>query len=870
MSAPSPGRLGPYEILSSLGKGGMGEVWRARDPRLNREVAIKISAQQFTDRFEREAHAIASLNHPNICTLFDVGPNYLVMELIEGPTLAERIAEGPIPLEEALALTRQVADALEAAHDKGIVHRDLKPANIKIRPDGSVKVLDFGLAKAGAGESAVSSESPTMLHTPTQIGVILGTAAYMAPEQARGKTVDKRADIWSFGVVLHEMVTGKRAFEGEDLADTLASVVKSDPDLAPVPPKLRRLLAKCLQKDPRKRLRDIGDAWDLLDNEQQPARSEAIPAKKPILAWAIAAIAVLAAAAIAATHFRATPQPLTVTRSAILSPEKASFNFTSSINTAVAPPALSPDGRSMIFGANTQGGNYQLYLHSFDTGTARPLAGTDGAIYPFWSPDGRSVAFGSQGKLKKIDVNGGPPVTLADAPNLRGGSWSPDGVIVFAPVPDGSLERVAASGGAVTPVTSLEDANLNKRHIWPWFLPDGKHFLYAAALIGTGAGAEIRVASLESNGIARTIYQVPGRASSQAIYAQGHLLFVRDQTLMAQPFDAARLAVTGEAVPVTEQVSMIANTLDAPFSASANGVLVFQTNVSTNESLTWFDRAGNRTPVPGDPMSLNSPRLSPDGKRVAFTAEVSGNYDVWIQDLTRNLRSRLTFDPVRDIAPVWSPDGKIIVFASNRKGVTDLYRKPTDGTGTDDLLWSDGATNKTPNDWSRDGKYLLYRSQTLRGDFDLYYLPMAGDAKPVPFVRTDFSEQNGRFSPDGRWVAYQSDESGRNEVYLTPFPGAGGKRQVSTAGGATPQWRADGKELYYEAPDSSLMAVETRLAGGDIEIGATHALFHVPPGSLGLDVAADGQRFIVAVPDRENSASQTLTLVQNWTAGIKK
>ena len=560
-------KLGPYEIVSPLGKGGMGEVWRARDPRLGREVAIKVSADQFTDRFEKEARAIAALNHPNICTLFDVGPNYLVMELIEGLTLGDRIHEGAIPLEEALTITRQIADALEAAHEKGIVHRDLKPGNVKIRPDGSVKVLDFGLAKAVFGESRVTNDSPTLMQMPTQMGVILGTAAYMSPEQARGKEVDKRADIWSFGVVLYEMLTGSRPFHGTDMSEILASVIKEQPSFESVPNELRRLIAKCLQKDPAKRLRDIGDVWELLD-QSRPSIAGTAPvqrAAKPLLPWAVAAVLAVAAAGLAvlaASHLR--EEPPQVVRLSLLPPENSDFAGSSI-------PAISPDGRQLVFGA-TVAGKTSLWVRDLSAASPRLLHGTEESQYPFWSPDGRAVAFFSGNKLKRMDIAGGTAITVCGFQGQpRGGAWGGD-TIVFGISGDagGALYRVPAGGGAVSVWLKPDVASGEALLRWPSFLPDGRHFFYSANNRDTEKVA-IHVGDLTSG----THQRIMMPAASNAVFSAGRMLFVRDTTLLAQAFDPGTLRLSGEAVPIAEDLAYGVNSLQFQFSASRGGALVF-------------------------------------------------------------------------------------------------------------------------------------------------------------------------------------------------------------------------------------------------------------------------------------------------------
>jgi eukaryotic-like serine/threonine-protein kinase len=866
MAASAPTHFGHYEIVSLLGKGGMGEVWKARDPRLNREVAIKVSAQQFTDRFEREARAIAALNHANICTLYDVGPNYLVMESVEGPTLAERIAHGPVPLEEALGIAKQIADALEAAHEKGIVHRDLKPANIKIRPDGSVKVLDFGLALTEPRRQGSVVDSPTLPLNPTEAGMILGTAAYMSPEQARGKPVDKRADIWAFGVVLYEMVTGKRLFEGETVSDTLAAVIKEEPDWERVPARVQRLLRRCLEKDAKRRLRDIGDAMLLLDTE--PTTNAPWRSRRGTAGWIAAGVVAFLAATLAFIHFREEPPKTPVVRSIIPPPAKMSFRFDAP---PYGLPALSPDSSRLVFGAQSSEGSGRLWVRPLNATTAQPLAGTEGASfsYPFWSPDGRSIGFSADGKLKKIELSGGPAVTLADAPSLRGGSWSPQGVILFAPSSVGPLHRVQIVGGMSTPVTVIDPARKENSHRWPWFLPDGRHFLYTA-VVTNSTKATIYVGSLDSRET-----HIVEQANSNAVYASGYLLFLRDNALMAQPFDTKRLTTTADAVSVGEQIGDLPAAARGFFAVSDAGTLVFQSGLRAGETLVWLDRAGKRLATAGEPGQLMRTSVSPDGKRAAVSVygHAAHDYDLWIYDLARNRRSRFTFGSANENGAVWSPDGSQLVFSDNRKGHLDLYRKLASGAGAEELLYADGLA-KFPTSWSRDGKFLMYYSTSdSKTGQDLWVLPLDGERKPFPFLKTEFNELYGQFSPDGRWVAYASDQSGNREIYVAPIRGQGGKRQVSVAGGTLPRWRADSKEVFYIAPDGRLMSAEIGTKGADVEIGTVRPLFRAGflpnVGGYPYDVSPDGQRFLAIMPD-EQVAPEPLTLVQNWTAGLKK
>jgi Tol biopolymer transport system component/tRNA A-37 threonylcarbamoyl transferase component Bud32 len=863
-------KLGPYEIVAVIGRGGMGELWKARDPRLNRDVAIKTSQMEFSGRFQREAQAVAALNHPNICTMYDVGPNYLVMEYIEGATLAERIAQGPVPLDEALAIAKQIADALEAAHEKGIVHRDLKPANIKIRPDGSVKVLNFGLAKSGDAQE-VTADSPTMM-PGTLAGMILGTAGYMSPEQARGQAVDKRADIWAFGVVLYETLTAKRLFDGPTVTDSLAAILTLEPDLTPVPERARRLLTRCLEKDPKKRLRDIGDAWALLDTESAtaaPSRS-----RLGMTGWiAAAALFAVSTAALAFVHFREKPPVARVLNVTLLPPDGAEFDF----GAPIAMPALSPDGTRIVFGARPKDGRTQLYVRRLDSNTPQPLPGTEGAGFPFWSPDGRWVGFGQGSKLKKIDTQGGPAITVTDVPegSFRGGSWSPRGVIIFGTNTGASILRVAVAGAKAAPATGVEPRTQSGGEgnpLYPWFLPDGRHFLYTSRQSGD---IPVRVGSLDEPGKPG---KVVAQAHSDAVYAQGHLLYLRENTLMAQPFDPNELETTGEAVPVAEGVpTFVAPSRCAAFTVSAGGLLAYQSGADRSRSrLVWKDRQGKTLGTLGDsPYGIVTLALAPDGKRLAAAIRdgvLSVNANIWIYDTVRGIPTRFTFGATGDRAPVWSPDGNTIYFGSLRAGSVDLFRKPSNGAATEELLLNDPKA-KSPDSVSPDGQLLLYHSSS--GKSDLWLLPLAparsgGKPEPRVFLQTQFDEGWGRFSPDGRWVAYESTESGQSEIYVAPFPGPGGKRQISSGGGRYSTWRRDGRELFYITRDGELMAAELSENNGTLEIGRVQKLFDgVSSSAYSYAVTADGQKFVVV----ENTAAATprpLTLLENWTAALRK
>ncbi len=871
-------KLGPYEILAPIGAGGMGEVYRARDTKLDRDVAIKVLPAALAQdperlaRFEREAKVLASLNHPNIAQIYGIEDRALVMELVAGETL-----QGPLSLETALNYARQIADALEAAHDKNIIHRDLKPANIMVTPAGVVKVLDFGLAAvAQSSDPSNPANSPTLTISPTRAGMILGTASYMSPEQARGKTVDKRADIWAFGVVLYEMLTGKPLFEGETVSDTLAQVLTGEPDWEQVPAKVRRLLKKCLEKDPKKRLRDIGDAWELLE-EGEPATTARSRSRVAWVAWTMVGVFAVVAAAVGFIHFREAPPELRLVR----------FQIPPRGKSAIGVFNLSPDGRWLVF---PSGG--KLWLRALDSLQAQPLPGTEldaslGLEDGFWSPDSQYIAFASQGKLKKISVAGGPAQTLCDVTMLIGGTWNRDGVILFGDFL--GLWRVPEAGGAPVQVIMPGIASFP---ISPDFLPDGRHFLYT--IIGDKAEANgVYVGLLDGRQHqagqrllpdASNVSYAPAFApGTGAAGRSGYLLFERGGTLMAQPFDPVRLALTGAASLVADGVARKRDV--GLFSVSNNGTLAYLPGgTATTVQLVWKDRTGKSTGTFGPPGVYDDFRLAPDEKRIAFETSQSGNDDVWALDSVRGTTSRLTFDPAGDNVPMWSADGLRIVWASTRGGGgVDLYIKAANGTGKEDLLVKMGTPLGWASDWSRDGRYLLYQRPGEKTGQDLWIAPqlpegVSGDRKPFPYLQSEFDESEGKFSPDGRWVAYVSNESGRNEIYVQSFPLSGAKFQISTGGGAQPQWRKDGGELFYVAPDQMLMAVSVKLGRPPAEPfqagKSPKPLFAVQSYSvrlIGRDYAVsnDGQKFLVPSLD-EAAESQPMTVVLNWQAGLKK
>ena len=885
-------KLGPYEIISPLGKGGMGEVWRARDPRLNRDVAIKVSAHQFSDRFEREAKVVASLNHPNVCTLFDVGPNYLVMELIEGPTLAERIARGPVPVDEALGIAKQIAWALEAAHEKGVVHRDLKPANVKIRPDGSVKVLDFGLAKTGE-YAEVTGDSPTMMSIP---GMILGTASYMSPEQAAGQPVDKRADIWAFGVVLYEILTGKRLFQGDSLAHILADVLRGPMDLATLPNdtprRVRELMKRCLDRDVKNRLRDIGEARVAIEGagvEEVERAGVAAPSQPRFgkAGWIAAAAGFASiAAGLAFLHFREKPPTApVVTRFQYTLPEGQ--NFTRPGRHIIA---LSPDGTKLVYVANQQ-----LYLRSMDQLEAAPIRGTnEDPAEPVFSPDGQWIAyFASQGgnagaiQLKKIAVTGGAPVTLAGIAGGRpfGAEWS-GGNIAFGSNSDGdsSIREVPDSGGAIRVLWKADSKK--ERVAQPRLLADGKHMMLVSRPLQTDSGTENSQA--EGDIVVQTLAggdrrKLVSGGTDPHVLPSGQLVYVHDGTLFAVPFDVQHLAVTGGPVPVLEGVVEASGSLAGQFAISQDGTLALRPGAAGAASprrLFWVDREGHEQAIAAAPKSYREPRLSPDGTKIAVAAE-DGEHDLWIYDLAKETLTRETFGPAFEYTPVWAPDGRSLFFASgpnrqNRGVLFDIYRKAADGTGAPEAL-TEHLQGGHPLSLTPGGKSLVYYMSSTTGDGGLYQLPLEpkGPSQPV-LADGKSSSFYGEVSPDGKWIAYGSNESGRDEIFVRPFPAVnGGRWQVSPAGGTRPVWARSGRELFF-LDDARRMSVVAVQPGPGFNFGTPKVLFdssaHYETDVFrSFDVSADGKRFLVIrdLVAGTGSERQTLVVVSHWFDEVK-
>jgi eukaryotic-like serine/threonine-protein kinase len=898
-------RLGPYETLTSLGAGGMGEVYRARDTRLGRDVAIKVlpsglsSDPERLQRFEQEARAAAALNHPNILAVFDIGEYasspYIVSELLDGQTLRERVAGGLVPVRKAIEYAIQVARGLAAAHEKGIVHRDLKPDNVFVTTDGRVKILDFGLAKLTEREPTALSVSVLPTTPPlTLTGMVLGTIGYMAPEQVRGLPADARTDIFAFGALLYEMLSGRRAFGGETTIDVMTAILKEDPPDVPaaehpMPPALQRIVDRCLEKSPAARFQTATDLAFALESLSAhggatPPAVAAIDAARPAPAlwgrraamlWAsVACVLLVATIVLAIGYVRRAPAAPAVVQFTVGEPTDATFAG----GPAYAPgAAISPDGRHVVFMATRTGASMALlWVRSLEVPEARPLAGTDGANFPFWSPDSKSIAFFAQGKLKRVDVSGGPTQTLCDAPAGEGGTWNRDGVIVFAPDARSALVRVSSAGGRPTAVTKLSDKESS--HRWPDFLPDGRHFLFFSQ-----PDNFVHVGSLDSAEVTRLVI-----ADSRALYAPGYLLFIRDATLVAQPFDADRLQTTGEPVPVAEDVRVNSDNGRAAFSASASGVLVYRTGVALLPvQLAWVDRSGKDIGKVGQPKAYRGIDLSPDGQRIVLHLHepisgtvTPGGGGLWLLDTTRGTESRFTFTGAHDVSPHWSPDGSRVVFGSGRAGeVQNLYVKPAGGASPEEVLLKTDAA-KAPRSWSADGRFIVYESAGGKTSTDIWVLPLAGDRKPIPFLTTPANDGQGELSPDGRWMVYTSNESGRYDIYVQPFPATGAKWLVSTGGGGEPHWRRDGRELYYvSAPPEKLMAVDVKTQGAMFEASVPHALFDLagypfagfgPVATTGwYKPLADGQKFLATIRPTAQ-VSNPLTIVVNWTTSLKK
>jgi eukaryotic-like serine/threonine-protein kinase len=892
-------KFGHYEILAPLGAGGMGEVWRARDTRLNREVAIKVLPASFANdadrlgRFEQEARATSALNHPNILTVYDIGTHdgspYIVEELLEGEELRAQLNEGPIQPRSAIEYARQITDGLSAAHAKGVVHRDLKPENLFVTLDGRMKILDFGLAKLKPQHNDSVVSRVTTENRITTPGTVLGTVAYMSPEQVRGQEADHRSDIFAFGMILYEMLSGKRPFNGAAVAEVMSAILKEDPPElsgtnAKVSPALDKIVRRCLEKKPERRFQSASDLCFAFEAFASPSGepfetatatpavetggSQAQRGGREKLWIGVTALALLLAAGFAWAYFARRPAPeARLTKLSLLPPAKSSFGHI----------AISPNGEWLAFTATTVS-RVQLWVRAFANAEAKPFEGTEGATYPFWSPDSRFIGFFAGGKLKKVEVTGGLPATLCDVGVGTGGTWNREGVILFSTLGERGISRVSATGGAPA-IVVREDFKLHETNMHdPSFLPDGRQFLYLV-MSNKKEVRGIYVSSLDGGLRQRLLGDASNVVYAASGTGGGYLLFGREGALMAQPFDAQALQLGGEAFPVAGRVGTVLQGSTSGFrrrnfSVCNNGMLLFDPQPNRQRSqLLWVDRSGKTIKSLDRLDNVVIPRLAPDDKRFAVVraSPQDGNNDIWLSDVASGNPTRFTFDPGNDQLGVWSPDGTRLVWASSRSGVFDLYEKNTDLAGQDTLLLQ-SEHYKFPTDWSRDGRYIIYRQIDPQTKYDIWILPLFGEWKPFPFLRTEANEAAAVLSPDGRWIAYSSDETGRYEVYVEGFPGHGGKRQISTAGGMGPYWRGDGKELYYHAPDGKLISAPVK-SGASLEVGAPVELFEFRASGVTnnpfYSVNRDGQRFLLSTIV-ETELNAPLSVVLNWVAEVKK
>ena len=882
--AIGPGsKLGPHEVVSPLGAGGMGEVWRARDTRLGRDVAIKVLPPHLAAtpdarvRLEREAKAIAALNHPNICTLFDVGregdTDYLVMELVEGETLAQRLQKGALPTAEVLRYGAQIADALDKAHRQGLVHRDLKPGNVMLTKSGA-KLMDFGLARAiGIGAAPGQLTTAATMTTPlTAQGSIVGTFQYMAPEQLEGGEADARSDIFALGAVLYEMATGKRAFEGKSHASLIASILEREPapasSVTPMtPPALDRLLQGCLAKDPEQRVQTAHDVKLQLQWIQEGGSQAGVPAPvaarrrgRERTAWIAAAVAGVVALALTAwVLLHPAPRPL-VTRFAIRA-EYGSRNL--------SWPRISPDGRLVIYQADDSTGTTRVWLRPVSSLTASPLPGTENAYHPFWSPDSRSIAFTASSQLKRLDISGGPPQLVAATKGGFDGAWGSGGVILFDGTLSDSLRRVAADGGEVAPASRLDHKLDEIYSAWPVFLPDGKHFLFIA---GHRSG---EVLTLKLGTIGSLDAKVIGPIPSRVEYSpSGHLLYVQDGTLMARPFDVARARFTGGAFPVAEHAW--ARRDEAHISVSTTGSVVYRVGAGGGQSeLQWRDRTGKVLEKLGAPDQYRDMQLSADATRLAYglVDPVLGAQDIWVRDLKRGIATRVTFDPADEIWPTWSPDNQRLAYTALIEGHYTMLIRAADGTGKVDTLYH-GPSHAGPSHFTPDGRSVLF-SDYGNGQPQICVMPPVPGGAVTRIQTNKFSDGGPCLSPDGRWLAYSTNETGRAEVFVLAYPGPGGKWRVSTSGGYAPVWRGDGRELFYRDADGALMAVPIRAEAGGIDVGAPVKLFafdgpNASPARNSWTVSPDGQRLLVNVLSTDRDLGGEADVILGWSAEAKR
>ena len=876
--------LSHYKVIEKIGQGGMGEVYRAEDTNLSREVAIKVLPEQFTQdpqrlaRFEREAKLLASLNHPNIAAIYGLeeadGVRFLALELVPGETLQERVAKGPLPVEEALEVCRQIAEGVEAAHEKGVIHRDLKPANVKVTPEGKVKILDFGLAKAFEAEPPVTdiSQSPTLTEEMTRAGVILGTAAYMSPEQAKGEEVDKRADIFAFGCVLYELLTGKRTFSGKTITETLGAIIHKEPDWEALPRttpwRIQELLRRCLTKDAHDRLRDIATVrievkLALYEPAGELPTGVASAAQPTRQRWSLTVGLVVGAVVAGLAVWLLIQAP---------SAEQSLSRFVIRPSPPVVLPALnsnevaiSPDGRQLVYmGVGEEG--RQLYLRSLDDFVDRPIPGaTNPTGIVFFSPDGKSIGFFSDNKLKKTSLAGGPPITLCDAPSgFRSGDWFEDTIVFTATSESGQgLYRVSANGGEPEMLATANSDEGEGPYALPDFLPDGKNLLFTIALVSSYQTALLSLETGEQKVLLEN--------ARQARYlSTGHLVYEQSRTgnLMVVPFDLAALEETGDSVPVVQGVRQ---TSYVDYAVSDEGTLVYvPAGGGLNNALVWVDREGAVEPLDVPPHQYESPRLSPDGQRVALrTGRPDGQ--IWVYEVTRGTLTRLTFEG-RNVAPTWMPDGTRVTFGSGAgSAIGGLFWKPADGSGVAEQLLASGR----PGSWSPDGRVLAFTDFSTgdSADADIWLLPIEGERTAQPFLNTPFNEGGPAFSPDGRWLAYVSDESGRYEVYVRPYPGPGSKFPISIEGGVAPVWARDGRELFYRNGDK-MMSVTVE-AGSEFRAGKPEVVFEerfeagVSWYRPNYDISPDGQRFVMIKAGEEAPLTQ-INVVLNWFEELKR
>src|SRR5262245_571692 len=900
-------RIGPYDVTAPLGEGGMGVVFRARDARLQRDVALKLLPDHFANdadrltRFQREAQVLAALNHPNIAQIYGLeqsgASSCIVMELVEGETLAERLKRGPLSIDDTIQIAKQIAEALEAAHERGIVHRDLKPANIKLAPDGKVKVLDFGLAKALNDDDVDRGLS----HSPTKVsgsmaGAVIGTAAYRSPEQARGKTIDARTDIWSFGCVTYELLTERQEFEGETATDIIAKILEGRPQWdrlpAETPVPIRLLLEAALNKDPKQRLLHIGGSRVFLNRTS--ASTELLPATvaRRADAWrpglmAALAVALLGALVPASLYFFRAPSEATEMRFEITAP-----GFFRTVGAAASTLAISPNGRLIAYIAKSEG-NRAIWIRPIGILTAHVLAGTENADDLFWSPDSRYVGFRADRTLKKIDISGGPPTVLGPAQTLAGsgGAWNRNGIILFSGGEPGTpgIVRIPSGGGNITRLTTPQPGK-EFGHYRPQFLPDGNHFVYHTFELGPPPTVTSYLTSLDSKEPARQLTRMeanPGEARPAQFVEPGYWMFIRNGILMAQAFDLKRLELSGEPVAVAEGVGS--------FAASDNGIVTYAQSVNAQQQpiaqpLQGFNRKGESLGKVGSPGDLGGLKLSADGRHVAVHVVTAGVTDVWVIDLDRGVPNRLTFDPSLDGWPIWEPDGNRIVFATSRGGgvlPNKLFRKSSSGVGTEEMLYAGPAEEALiARDISSDGRYVIFDNAKLNDlKLDILAMPLTGDKKPFTYLHSSFNNTQPQLSPDGRWLAYSTNESGSYQIVVRTFPDPnGGRWQVTANGGMEPRWRRDGRELYYVALDGKLMAVPIR-PHSTFQADQATTLFQTPltfptsiPFPIRYDVTADGKRFLMTVPANTSESSAPAALMNpapivaivNWTAAFRK